>query len=60
MEENVPLSIQSMLIRQMQIKEGQIACFATASSMDCQNKECCWRHDCFDEMVDMRLQKVPA
>jgi hypothetical protein len=58
MEESTPFSVQSMLVRQIQVAEGNTPCFATTSSYNCSNnKECCWRHDCFDEALDIRLQK---
>ena len=58
MEENAPFSIQSMLIRQMQIEKGQKPCFAMQDSLECADKKCSWRHDCFDEALDIRLQKA--
>lgn len=60
MKNNAPFSIQCMLVRQMQVEEGQIACFATEASNDCSKKECVWRHDCFDEALDIRLQSAVA
>jgi hypothetical protein len=57
MEQNTALSLQARLIRDLQIKEGQEACFASSTSNDCAKKECCWRHDCFDEALDMQLQQ---
>lgn len=42
-------SLQAQIIRQMQTNDGQTACYATSASNQCENKECGWRHDCFDE-----------
>lgn len=42
-------SPQAEIIRQIQIKDGQTPCYATPTSDWCNNKECGWRHDCFDE-----------
>lgn len=42
-------SLQAEIIRQIQINDGQTACYATAASNRCDNKRCGWRHDCFEE-----------
>ena len=42
-------SLQAEIIRQIQINDGQTACYATSASRQCDNKDCGWRHDCFDE-----------
>lgn len=42
-------SPQAEIIRQIQINDGQTACYATPASNQCDKKECGWRHDCFDE-----------
>lgn len=60
MEDNAPFSIQSMLIRQMQVEDGHTPCFATTASNQCADKKCCWRHDCFDEALDIRLRNATA
>jgi hypothetical protein len=60
MKNNAPISVQSMLVRQMQTAEGQTPCFATEASNACSKKECVWRHDCFDEALDIRLQSEAA
>jgi hypothetical protein len=60
MEEIVAISLQTKLIRQMQADDGQEICFATSASYACLKNECCWRHDCFDEALDSRLQQGSA
>ena len=37
------------LIRNIQSKEGNFDCFATASIGECDQADCQWREDCFDE-----------
>jgi len=49
-EESESSSIQAQIIRQMQISDGQTPCYATSASAQCNNRECSWRHDCFDEV----------
>lgn len=49
-------SMQAEIIRQIQIKDGQTPCYATPTSDRCDNKECGWRHDCFDEAREHRLK----
>lgn len=44
-----PFSLQAEIIRQIQVKDGKTPCYATPASDWCNNKECGWRHDCFDE-----------
>lgn len=44
-----PFSVQAEIIRQIQINDGHAPCYATSAIYDCDNKECGWRHDCFDE-----------
>ncbi len=51
-KETGPLSLQAQIIRQIQIKDGQTACYATPASNLCDNKECGWRHDCYDEACE--------
>ncbi|HLP96934.1 MAG TPA: hypothetical protein VK149_00675 [Sideroxyarcus sp.] len=58
MGERESLSLQVTLVRQMQAREGQAVCFATKISNECDNSECCWRHDCFDEALDLRLAQA--
>ncbi len=57
MENIASYSLQARLIRQMQAADGQTVCYAAASSEHCLNKTCCWRHDCFDETLDIRFQR---
>lgn len=56
MKDEKVISLQAVLIRQMQAKEGRTPCFASPVSGECDDKNCCWRHDCFDEALDMQLQ----
>lgn len=37
------------LIHQLQLHEGNFACFATAVDGDCDQQACLWRQDCFRE-----------
>ncbi len=34
------------LVRQIQLKEGNIECFATVADKNCPQTVCCWREDC--------------
>jgi len=43
-------SLQAEIIRQIQTNDGQTPCYATPASKQCNNKDCGWRHDCFDEV----------
>ena len=36
------------LIKAIQTKEGNFACFASAFSGECDRADCLWREDCFD------------
>lgn len=47
--ESKQFSIQAEIIRQIQIRDGMTPCYATPTSNQCDNKDCGWRHDCFDE-----------
>jgi len=49
-EETRPASIQAEIIRQIQANDGQKPCYATSAINYCDNKECGWRHDCFEEV----------
>lgn len=49
-EEGRSFSLQAEIIRQIQTNDGQTPCYATSASNQCNNKECGWRHDCFDEV----------
>lgn len=60
MDYNEPVSLQVRLVREMQAAAGQAACFATPAIINCPDKECCWRHDCFDESLDSRLREEKA
>lgn len=57
METLTPENIQLMLIRALQLKEGNMPCFATIPISECPEKKCCWRQDCFDVELDNRLKK---
>ena len=58
MEANTSFSLQAKIIRKMQSDEGHVPCYATPNSSQCDNKEqCCWRHDCFDDALDIMLQQ---
>ncbi len=35
------------LIQSIQLTEGNFACFATATSGECDQLSCLWREDCF-------------
>lgn len=49
-DEGKSFSLQAEIIRQIQTNDGQTPCYATSASKQCDNKECGWRHDCFDEV----------
>lgn len=49
-KEGRSFSLQAEIIRQIQTNDGQTPCYATSASNQCNNKECGWRHDCFDEV----------
>jgi hypothetical protein len=36
------------LIKMIQSNEGNYACYATASTGECNQSGCSWREDCFD------------
>lgn len=55
---SMTLSLQTFLIRQMQIEEGSVSCYATAAANTCSRKECCWSHDCFEDALDTRFQQL--
>lgn len=38
------------LIKSIQINEGNLDCFASAASSECNQADCLWREDCFDAM----------
>lgn len=46
-------SIQAEIIRQMQARDGQVPCYATAAINECDHKDCHWRSDCFEEAQGM-------
>jgi len=52
------VSMQAMLIRQIQAEEGSKSCYATADANGCSNKECCWGNDCFEDALDIRFQQL--
>lgn len=43
------LSLQVELVREMQRKSGYESCYATEKSITCEQENCCWKHDCFDD-----------
>jgi hypothetical protein len=48
-----PVSVQALLIRQIQVEAGQVPCYATAQVDHCARANCCWRSDCYcDDAVD--------
>lgn len=49
-DEGKSFSLQAEIIRQIQTNDGQTPCYATSASNQCNNKECGWRHDCYDEV----------
>lgn len=42
-----PVSVQALLIRQIQMEVGQAPCYATATRDNCLKTGCCWRSDCY-------------
>lgn len=45
-------SLQAQLIREMQTQEGKEPCYATPMARNCDQEQCCWRHDCFHEVEE--------
>lgn len=46
LKKNHLFSMQTELIRQMQLAEGLEPCYDTPAAEHCDNRECCWRYDC--------------
>ncbi len=44
---NLGQADKAELIKAIQIKEGNFACFATAYAGECDQTGCRWREDCF-------------
>lgn len=40
-------SVQALLVRQIQVENGQAPCYATAARDSCLKPGCCWRSDCY-------------
>lgn len=38
---------KTLLVKQIQITEGNFDCFASASNEHCDQPECIWQDDCF-------------
>ncbi|MBU1425871.1 MAG: SAP domain-containing protein [Gammaproteobacteria bacterium] len=41
--------LKTELIKTIQLKEGNYDCYGTAYDGECDQFECCWREDCFEE-----------
>jgi hypothetical protein len=52
MLQNNTSSLQVMLIRQIQIAEGNTPCYATKCKHNRTPEECCWSYDCFPEQTN--------
>ena len=48
-KERYHVSVQVMLIRQIQTGIGQQPCYATVARDSCPKTNCCWRSDCYCE-----------
>jgi hypothetical protein len=46
-QESRRISVQALLIRQIQVKAGQAPCYGTATADHCARANCCWRSDCY-------------
>lgn len=40
-------SVQALLVRQIQVENGQAPCYATVARDSCLKTDCCWRSDCY-------------
>ena len=47
-----PVSVQALMIRQIQVEVGQAPCYATATADHCAKTNCCWRFDCYCDDAD--------
>lgn len=47
------------LIRQIQYKEGNFDCFATALNGHCDQNACSWREECLDSAIEKNIKKSP-
>ena len=52
LKKNHLFSMQTELIRQMQVAEGLEPCYDTPAAKHCKNPECCWRYDCYCEKLE--------
>ena len=41
------------LIRSIQSAEGNVPCFRTGASAQCEQERCCWRDDCLIKFIRM-------
>jgi len=39
---------KTVLIKAIQLEEGNFDCYATACNGECDQSECVWREDCFE------------
>ncbi len=39
---------KASLIKSIQLNEGNLDCFASAASSECNQKDCLWKDDCLD------------
>lgn len=60
MEVKASESLQVQIVRKMQEAEGHKVCFATEARNECEDKACCWRHDCFEEALFDKSKNTDA
>lgn len=46
---NQPFNIRIGLIRRRQIAAGLNPCYSDAAMAHCNNKDCCWRAECYSD-----------
>lgn len=53
-KKNHLFSMQTELIRQMQVADGLEPCYDTPATKHCKDLDCCWRYDCYVEKTEQR------
>lgn len=60
-EKEQRFSIQADLIRQIQAENGDVPCYATRTTENCDQKKemgCRWRHDCYCEAEEQAIRQL--
>lgn len=58
METSSSFSPQVKYIRKMQEDAGQTVCYATPAKSGCADKDCIWRHDCFEDSDQAAAENI--